>query len=245
MAIPTFDVDMSIIAKLGDYPGADDGLTPEAFRERFDLAGKLIQEYINTVLLPNINMTSDVDALVAGVQKRLELVFSVEQAKFFVKVFELTDFVLNSGSRFNAVKISDTSVNVYGGEALMQGHLVTLETDEPISIAVTAGTYGTYRNDLICLRFARDEEGTETVSVVHIEGAISLNGGVDPAYQQGNMNVLAAVTRDFPLYRIRVDNITSTLEPLFESSNSISNMIAEDAADKVIEKLSVWEGGSY
>lgn len=245
MAIPTFDVDMNIIGKMGHYPGADDGLTPDAFQERFDLAGKLIQEYINTILLPNINMTTDVDALVAGVQKQLSLVFSVDQATFFEKVFALSDFVLNTGYHFRANQLSDTLISVYGGEAIMQGHLVTMETDEPISIAVTAGTYGTYRNDLICLRFVRDTEGTESASIVKLEGATSQAGGVDPAYQQGNMNVLAAVTRDFPLYRIRVENITATLEPLFTPNDSVADLIADDAADKVVEKLSVWEGGSY
>lgn len=245
MGIPTFDVDMNIISKLGNYPGADNGLTPEAFREQFDLAGKLIQEYLNTILLPNINMTTDIDALVSGVQKQLGLVFSVDQAKFFEKVFALSDFVLNTGSRFNANKLSDTLVSVSGGELIMQGHLLTLETDEPISIAVAAGTYGTYRNDLICLRFIRDEEGTESVSLVRLEGTVSQNVGIDPAYKQGNINVLAAATRDFPLYRIRVENITATLEPLFTPNNSVSDMIADDAADKVVEKLSVWEGGSY
>lgn len=245
MAIPTFDVDMDIIGKMGHYPGADDGLTPDAFQERFDLAGKLIQEYINTILLPNINMTVDVDALVAGVQKKLGLVFSIDQAKFFEKVFALSDFVLNTGLRFSAIQSSATLVNVYGGEAVMQGHLVALETDEPISIAVTAGTYGTYRNDLICLRFARDEEGTESASIVRIEGVTSQSGGVDPTYQQGDMNTLEAVTRDFPLYRIRVDNVTATLEQLFTANNSFTDIIVDDAADSVIKKLSVWEGGSY
>ena len=245
MAIPTFDVDMNIIANLGDYPGADDGLTPEAFRERFDLAGKLIQEYINTILLPNINMTSDVDALVAGVQKQLGLVFSVDQAKFFEKVFALSDFVLNTGYHFNANKLSDTLISVYGGEAVMQGHLVQLQVDDPVSISVPSGTYGTFRNDLICLRFIRDSEGNESASIIRLEGTINQTGGVDPAYQRGNMNTLAAVTRDFPLYRIRVENITATLEPLFNPSNSIADIIADDAADKVVEKLSVWEGGSY
>lgn len=244
MGIPAFDVDMNIVSKIPEFP-ADGGFTPETFKKQFDLAGNLIQEYINTILLPNINMTTDVDALVAGVQKQLGLVFSMEQATFFEKVFALSDFILNTGYQFRATLVSDSQVNIYDGEAVMQGHLVRLETNNPINVSFTAGTYGTYRNDLICLRFTRDEEGTESASIVRIEGAISQTGGVDPAYQQGNMNVLTAVTRDFPLYRIRVDNVTATLEPLFTPNNSIADIIVDDAADRVIEKLSVWEGGSY
>lgn len=245
MAIPNFDVDMNIFGKMGHYPGADDGLTPDEFKERFDLAGKLIQEYINTILLPNINMTSDVDALVAGVQKQLGFVFSVDQAKFFEKVFALNDFVLNTGYRFNANKLSDTIISVYGGEAVMQGHIVQMQMDDPVSVSVAAGTYGTYRNDLICLRFMRDAEGNESKSIVRLEGATNQSGGVDPDYQQGDMNTLVAVTRDLPLYRIRVENITATMEPLFTASNSAVDIIANKAADIVFDKYELWEGGSY
>ena len=55
MNIPKFLVDMSIISKLGDNPGADNGLTTNAFRAKFDEAGLAIQNYINNTLIPAIN----------------------------------------------------------------------------------------------------------------------------------------------------------------------------------------------
>lgn len=253
MGIPTFDVDMDIISKLRDYPGADDGLTPDAFRARFDLGGKLIKEYINTILLPNINMTTDVDALVKGVQDKLSMVFNINQAKFFGNVIQNGDFVLNSGYRFNATKLSNTLFYLYGGDAVMQGHFTPLETDEPISIAVTAGTYGTYRNDLICLRFQRDSNNVETVSIVYLQGETNQSGGIDPTYRQDDINVERAAVRDLPLYRIRIVDTTATAEALFTPYENIADKItetaadtaAEKAADMVIDKLSVWEGGKY
>lgn len=247
MGIPTFDVDMNIIAKLRDYPGSDDGLTPDAFRARFDLAGKLIQEYINTILLPNINMTTDVDALVEGVQKQLMAAFSVELGTYFEKVVQAGDYVLENGSRFNAAKLSDTLFRVYGGEAVMQGNLAALNIPEPVSIAVPAGTYGTNRNDLICLRFTRAVDGVEDLNIVHLQGETTQGVAVDPIYQRDNINVIAPVTRDLPLYRIRVESTTATLEPLFTSRGNMVDVdgIADTAAEKVIDKLSVWEGGSF
>lgn len=253
MGIPTFDVDMDIISKLRDYPGADDGLTPDAFRAKFDLGGKLIQEYINTILLPNINMTTDVDALVNGVQDKLSTVFNINQASFFEKVIQSGDFVLNTGYKFNATKLSDTLFYLYGGDAVMQGHLASLETDEPISVAVTAGTYGTFRNDLVCLRFQRAANNVESISIVYLQGTTNQSGGVDPSYRRDNVNVAAAVTRDFPLYRIKVVDTTATAEALFTPFDNIADKItesatenaAEKAADMVIDKLSVWEGGSF
>ena len=235
MGIPTFDVDMNIISLLGNYPGADDGLTPDAFRAKFDLAGKLIQEYINTILLPNINMTTDVEALKEGVQKLLMAAFSVELGNYFEKVVQSGDYVLANGSRFNAAKLSDTLFRVYGGEAVMQGNLVLLELSEPVNIAVSVGTYGTNRNDLICLRFTRTEDGSEENSIVHLQGEITQGVAVDPTYRNDNINVISQVTRDLPLYRIRIEGTTANLEPLFSPRE---NMVD-------IEKLSVWEGGSY
>lgn len=237
MGIPTFDADVEIISKLNDYPGADDGLTPSAFRARFDLAAKLIKEYINTILLPNINMTTDVDALISGVQKKMSVVFGVEQAKYFVKVVQLDDCVLGSGYHFNASKISDTQIRIYGGEAVIQGHLVTLNPDGPISISVVAGTYGTYRNDLVCLRFTRTADGTEMPSIVYLQGNTTQGEASDPAYLHGDINVVTAAAADFPLYRIRVQNTTATLEPLFAPVNGFLDMLANDS--------SIWKGGSF
>jgi hypothetical protein len=54
MAIPAFTDDISFISKLGDNPGADNGLTTEEFRALFDAAPLALQNYINTVLIPAI-----------------------------------------------------------------------------------------------------------------------------------------------------------------------------------------------
>lgn len=253
MGIPSFDVDMEIISKLRDYPGADDGLTPDAFRAKFDLAGKLIQEYINTILLPNINMTTDVDALVAGVQQKVTVATNIALANFFENVVIGGDFVLETGNKFSINKISDTLFKIYGGTAVIQGHLAALTPAEPISVSVVSGTYGTYRNDLICLRFQRDANGNETISLVYLQGNTNQNSGVDPSYKKDNINTMGAAARDIPLYRIRVVNTTATAEALFTPAENFAESItdsavneaAEKAANLVIEKLSVWEGGSY
>lgn len=59
MAIPKFLEDLNIIAKLGDNPGADNGLTTSAFRAKFDEAALLIQTYINDVIVPAIGVQSN------------------------------------------------------------------------------------------------------------------------------------------------------------------------------------------
>lgn len=67
MALPKFEDDLAFISKLGDYPGSDNNLTPEQFRERFDMAALLIQEYLNNQLVPGLDQLVDVQALLNGI----------------------------------------------------------------------------------------------------------------------------------------------------------------------------------
>lgn len=55
MALLPMDNDLNIIAGLSDEPNDVDGLSAQELKTRFDRAGLLIQEYINTILLPAIS----------------------------------------------------------------------------------------------------------------------------------------------------------------------------------------------
>ena len=215
MAIPKFNVDMDIISKLGDYPGADDGLTPAQFREKFDLGGKLIQEYINTQLVPNINMTTDVDSLIEGVQEKLTDVININQAVYFDNVLMTGDCVIDSGFKFAITKSSNTSFELYGGKALIQGHYVPVEPESTIKVTIPAGAAGTYRNDLVCLRLERNSTGELSFGIIHLQGTTSQNSASDPSYRQDNINASNSTVRDLPLYRIRINGTTATSEQLF------------------------------
>lgn len=57
MAIMKFQDNLNIIGMLSDYPGSEDGLTTQEFKNLFDKAGLLIQQYINNTLIPNIENT--------------------------------------------------------------------------------------------------------------------------------------------------------------------------------------------
>ena len=63
MAIPKFMDDLAIISKLSDNPNTGDGLSAEELKARFDAAPLAIQNYINTILIPNLDKIVDVDAL--------------------------------------------------------------------------------------------------------------------------------------------------------------------------------------
>lgn len=54
MAFTKFNEDMEIIAKLSDEPNDADGLTAAELKARFDLAGKLLKQFLNEVLLTEL-----------------------------------------------------------------------------------------------------------------------------------------------------------------------------------------------
>ena len=53
--IPQFTDDLGFIARLGDNPNTDDGLSSQALKEEFDKAPKAIQQFINNYVIPALN----------------------------------------------------------------------------------------------------------------------------------------------------------------------------------------------
>lgn len=233
MAIPKFEVDLNIISKLSDYPGTQDGLTPDGFRQRFDLAGKLIQEFINNTLIPNINISSDPESLIAAALTKLSPVVKNSLAQYFDSVLKSGDYVLNEGYNFAISKVSDTQFRVNGGKAIMQGHLIEIPGSQQNNIGVVVGSYGTIRKDLICLRFSRNDSGEESYSLVYLQGEPRQSGAADPAYRQDNINREGAVTRDFPLYRININGTTAEYEALFSPMDGMTT--------KANRSVSLWK----
>lgn len=67
MAIPLMEDDVEIISKLGNTPGADDGLTTQQVKAKFDEAVVRLKNFLNLVLIPELNTLVDVDALLADI----------------------------------------------------------------------------------------------------------------------------------------------------------------------------------
>lgn len=65
MALPKFEKDIGYVSKLDDYPNDVGGMSSEELKATFDRAGQEIQDYINKLLIPQIE--SDVEAAAQGV----------------------------------------------------------------------------------------------------------------------------------------------------------------------------------
>lgn len=258
MAIPKFEADMDIISKLSDYPRASDGLTPDAFKEKFDMAGKLLKDYINNVLIANLDQIVDVEALLGSIldttltqpdkaaeakavgdrMASISALRRMDAAKLFSMAVRSGDYVLKN---FTSL-LGSGSVRVYGGTYVAQGNLIEINPSSYVDLSFGSGLAGTYRNDLICGRVARDSGGNETVSIVLIPGTASVSEAADPAYNTGDLNVSGAVIRDTPLFRLKMNGVTATLERVLTAQKDLkSEMDGRKLTASVTLSADGWE----
>ena len=250
MAIKKFDTDLNIISKLSDYP-SEDSLETDAFKRKFDLGPNLLKEYINNVLIPALDQIVDVEALLNGIldptltkedkaARAREVGLALNARKMDVgrilnDAQPLGDFAISGGKEFKCYFTGDNAVSVKGGRCIIQGNLIELPDDYSVDLNFQSGLGGTYRNDLICMRVTRDADGNDTKSIVLIAGTDSLTKPSDPQYNTGDINSGAAV-RDFPLYRLKMDGVTPSLEKLFSTDHKL----------KITIPVSGWAGsGPY
>lgn len=231
MAIPKFESDLNIISKLSDYP-SDDGLETDAFKGKFDLGPNLLKEYINGILIPALDQIVDVKALLnsildptlakadmAAQAKAVGLALNARRmdvGRILNDALSLGDFAIPGGNEFQGYFTGDNTVTVRGGSCIIQGNFVELPDDYSVDLNFQSGLGGTYRNDLICLRVIRDADGNDAKDIVIIPGTQTLTAPSDPTYNTGDINSGAAV-RDFPLYRVKMDGVTASLEKVFST----------------------------
>lgn len=67
MAIPKLETDVQIVSKIPNYPGSEGGLSPDSFKAKFDEAPQIIKDFINNVLIAELNSLVDVQALLNNV----------------------------------------------------------------------------------------------------------------------------------------------------------------------------------
>lgn len=126
MALPKLLEDLAFISKLGDYPSSDDNLTPEQFKERFDMAALRIQEYLNNQLVPGLNQMVDVQALLNGILD---------------PTLSLADKAANAKATGNALskKLDKTGGNITGNIDMGGKRIINLGTPISASEAVPKG----------------------------------------------------------------------------------------------------------
>lgn len=108
------------------------------------------------------------------------------------------------------------TITVSSGEGIMQGAHFRIDSGEEVELAISPGSAGYYRNDLVCARYTKNAAtAVEEVNLVIIKGEFSATNAVDPIYNTGDIIDEDAIIVDFPLWRIKLDGGDVSFEPLF------------------------------
>jgi hypothetical protein len=139
-----------------------------------------------------------------------------DDAGLHKSIFGDGDFVLHSGSQLAATIQSATEVRIADGELVMQGRHARNDSGYQ-AVTIANGTQGMYRNDLIVARYTKESStSVESISLIAITGTATSGTASDPAYSTGNIE--NGETRDFPLYRVKLNGINiEKVEQLWQS----------------------------
>lgn len=117
-------------------------------------------------------------------------------------------YILDVGNKMNATIISANEVRIDYGALSHQGCLGNIDRGLYESLAISNGTHGMKRSDLIVCRYTKEAEtNIENLELVVIEGTPAASNPSDPPYNTGNIQYGASPV-DFPLYRVNINGIT-------------------------------------
>ena len=116
-------------------------------------------------------------------------------------------YILDVGSKMAATAISANEIRISDGALSHQGCLGTIDKSSYESVAISNGSQGMKRSDLIVCRYDVDSEtGVESLSLVVIEGTPASGSPSDPVYNTGDIQT-GDFPVDMPLYRVNIDGI--------------------------------------
>lgn len=134
--------------------------------------------------------------------------------------------VFNMDHAFEATMPDSNTVRITSGVFYDNGMFIRIDRDRYVEVPVDNGLPGTYRNDLVCIRYERNiQTQLESAGIVVKKGEASETKAVDPAYSVGDVLDLEVHLDEFPLYRVAFDGITPKLEPMFAVEDVMSNIV--------------------
>lgn len=143
------------------------------------------------------------------------------------------DRVLDIGNKLAATVITNNSVRISDGVAVVGGHVGRIKKGDYQDMTIENGVSGKKRNDLICARFITNGD-TDTYNLVVVKGAAGTTA-TDPSVVKGNLYA-GDKQRDFPLWRVCLDGLSITkVQQMFSVSKT--NKYFSDQLDQLNRNL--------
>lgn len=153
-------------------------------------------------------------------------------------IFGSGNYVLNVGSKFNAVLTDTNTVTVSDGEGVMQGVHFRIDPGTVETVNISNGTTGYNRIDLICARYTKNAStGIEDVSLVVVEGTPNASTPSEPSYNTGTI-LTGGTPVDYPLCKVTLTGLSPAIEALFDIA-SLTGVGPVDVANMSSESLTV------
>lgn len=156
-----------------------------------------------------------------------EHITSADQGAYNEATFGSGQFVLNRGQKFKATILTNNSIQIADGEAMLQGRYIKMATGATETVSIDNGTSGYKRIDRIVIRYSKDTStSVESASLVVIKGASTTTTPSAPAYTTGNITDGDDVVADMPLYTVNIDgiNITSVVASFVTKTSMVDYM---------------------
>ena len=177
-------------------------------------------------------------------------VTAADQASLYASLFGTDSFILNRGNKLAASIVTNNSISVADGDAIMQGRHIRLNEGETVNLTIENGETGMYRNDLIVLRYTKNvSTGIEEANLVVIKGTAVASNPTDPEYTTGSIITDHVVQADMPLYRVPLNGLNvQALVPLCSVFGTIKEQVgaveqkAQDTVNNAVTITGAPEG---
>lgn len=148
-------------------------------------------------------------------------------------------YVLNIGNKFSATVESPNLVRIMDGMAINQGTQIGIDPDDYEDVGIENGVTGMNRNDIIVMRYIRNDSTSIESGVMEVISGESVSGTpTDPAITSGNILDGKELVDDFPLYRVKVRGLTiEGLDTLFTVWNKDLETYSGDMTSVLATKV--------
>jgi hypothetical protein len=138
-------------------------------------------------------------------------------------------YVLPTLNELSATMQTANKVRIATGDLVMDGRVVTNEAS--VDLAVTSGTSGYKRNDLVVCKYSKDAStGVETFTAAVVKGTPTTDTPADPSVTEGDISS-GSSSAVMPLWRIPIDGITpGTPVRIAPVASSLSDQAADLSA---------------
>lgn len=140
------------------------------------------------------------------------------------------NYVLNIGEKMRAEAVSANQVRIFDGVFMAYGRQCILGDGEYEDVTIENGTPGLLRNDMIVVKYKKDEEsGKENATFAVLKGE---SGSVakDPVPNKQDIRS-GAFESEVPMYRVKINGLAiEKIEPLFSiplTNDDLSNRVSE------------------